>query len=62
MNSLFTNVWYLLKARIADPEEQFLLSNGYVTHNNGVTAGSGVSCAVCAEAVSQGLAVVARQS
>jgi hypothetical protein len=46
MNSLFPNVGYLFKARTVEPEEQPLLGNGCVTHNNGVTVGSGVSCAV----------------
>jgi hypothetical protein len=34
---------YLLKARIVEPEKQSLLGNSYVTGNNGVNVGSGVS-------------------
>jgi hypothetical protein len=39
-------VAYFLKARIAEPEKQSLLGNGCVTHNNGVTIGSDVFCAI----------------
>jgi hypothetical protein len=42
-------VAYLLKARIVEPERQPLLGNDFVTRNNGVTAGSGVFCAVRVE-------------
>jgi hypothetical protein len=42
---------YLLKARTVEPEKQPLLGNGYVTRNNGLTVGSGVSCADSAEAL-----------
>jgi hypothetical protein len=44
-------VAYLLKARTVEPEKQTLLGNGYVTRNNAVTVGSGVYCAVRAEAM-----------
>jgi hypothetical protein len=44
-------VAYLLKARTVDPEKQPLLGNDCVTGNNGVAAGSGVFCAVRAEAI-----------
>jgi hypothetical protein len=44
-------VAYLLKARTVEPEEQPLLGNVCVTCNNGVIVGSGVFCAVHAEAV-----------
>jgi hypothetical protein len=39
----------LLKARNMKPEKQPLLGNGCVTRNTGVTVGSGVFCAVCAD-------------
>jgi hypothetical protein len=42
---------YLLKARTVEVEKQPLLGNGGVTRNNGVTVGSGVFCAVHAEAI-----------
>jgi hypothetical protein len=44
-------VAYFLKARTVEPEKQLLPGNGCVTHNNGITAGNGVFCAVCAEAI-----------
>jgi hypothetical protein len=44
-------VAYLLKARTVEPEKQPLLGNGCVTRNNEVTSGSGVFCAVRAEAI-----------
>jgi hypothetical protein len=44
-------VAYLLKARSVEPKKQPVLGNGCVTCNNGVTVGSGVSCAVSAEAI-----------
>jgi hypothetical protein len=44
-------VAYFLKARTVEPEKEPLLSNGCVTHNHGVTVGSGVSCAVHAEVI-----------
>jgi hypothetical protein len=44
-------VAYLLKARTVEPEKQPMLGNGCVTHNNGVTVGSGVFCAVRTEAI-----------
>jgi hypothetical protein len=40
---------YLLKATTLEPEKQPLLDKGSQTINNGVTAGSGVFCVVCAE-------------
>jgi hypothetical protein len=46
---LFNTVAYLLKERTVKPEKQPLLHNGCVICNNGVTVGSGVFCAVCAE-------------
>jgi hypothetical protein len=42
---------YLLKARTVEPEKEPLLDNGYVTRNNGVSIGSGVSCAISVEAI-----------
>jgi hypothetical protein len=44
-------VAYLLKARTVEPEKQPLLGNCCVTRNNRVNIGSGVFCAVCAEAI-----------
>jgi hypothetical protein len=44
-------VAYLLKARILVPEKRTLLGNGGVKPNNGVTVGSGVLYAACAEAI-----------
>jgi hypothetical protein len=41
----------LLKARTVEPEKQPLIDNGCVTCNNGVTVGSGVFCAIRAEAI-----------
>jgi hypothetical protein len=41
----------LLIARTVEPKKQRLLGNGCVTRNNGVTVGSGVMCAVRAEAI-----------
>jgi hypothetical protein len=38
-------------ARTVEPQKQPLLSNGCVTLNNGITLGSGVFCAVRAEAI-----------
>jgi hypothetical protein len=60
-NSALTSentVAYLLKARTVEPEKQQLLGNGRVTRNNGVTVGSGVLCAVCADAIRGGPAVI----
>jgi hypothetical protein len=42
-------VAYLLKIRTVEPEKQLLLGNCCVTRNNGVTAASGVFCAVRVE-------------
>jgi hypothetical protein len=47
----YHTVAYLLKATTVEPEKQPLLGNGYVTRNDGVTVGSGVLCAVRAEAI-----------
>jgi hypothetical protein len=41
----------LLKARIVEPEKQPFISNGCVTHNTGITVGSGVFCMVFAKAM-----------
>jgi hypothetical protein len=46
-------VAYLLKARTVEPEKQPLLGNSCATCNNGITAGSGVFCAVCTKAINQ---------
>jgi hypothetical protein len=42
---------YLLRARTVKPDKQPLLDNGCITCNNAVTPGSGVFCAVLAEAM-----------
>jgi hypothetical protein len=42
---------YLLKARTVETEKPQLLVNGFVTRNNGVAVGNGVSCAVRAGAI-----------
>jgi hypothetical protein len=42
---------YLFKARTVAPEKKPMLGIGYVTHNNRVTVGNGVSCAARVEAV-----------
>jgi hypothetical protein len=45
-------VTYLLKAKIVEAEKQLLLlGNVCVTRNSGLTVGSGVFCAVRAEAI-----------
>jgi hypothetical protein len=44
-------VAYLLKARTVEPEKQLFLGNGCVTRRDGVAVGSGVFCAVRAEAI-----------
>jgi hypothetical protein len=41
----------MLKARTVEPEKQPSLGIGCVTRNNGITVGSGVFCAVRAEAI-----------
>jgi hypothetical protein len=43
-------VAYLFKARTAEPEKQPLLGNSSVKCNSGISVGSGVFCAVRAEA------------
>jgi hypothetical protein len=43
-------VTYLIKARIVEIEKKPLPGNGCAIYNNGGTVGSGVFCAVCAEA------------
>jgi hypothetical protein len=40
----------MLKARTVEPEEQPLLGNSCVTHNNGITVESSVFCVVCVKA------------
>jgi hypothetical protein len=47
----FNIVTYLFKARNVEPEKQPLISNGCGTRNSVVTVGSGVFCAVLAEAI-----------
>jgi hypothetical protein len=39
-------VAYVLKARTLESQKQPLLAHGCVTHNNGVTVGSGVFCVI----------------
>jgi hypothetical protein len=46
-------VVYLLKARTVELEKQPLLGNGCVTHNSGVTVGSGVLWAVPVKACNE---------
>jgi hypothetical protein len=46
-------VAYLLKARTVEPEKRPFLGNGCVTHNSGVTVGSGVLCASRTEAIDE---------
>jgi hypothetical protein len=48
---LFYIVDYLLKARTEEPGKQLFLGNGCVTRNSGVTLGSGVFCAIRADAI-----------
>jgi hypothetical protein len=43
-----------LKARTVEPHKKQLLGNGRATRNNGITFGSGVFCAVRAEAIKRG--------
>jgi hypothetical protein len=49
-------VTYSLKEGNVEPGKQPLLSNGYITGNNGVSVGSGVCCAVKAEPIYRGKA------
>jgi hypothetical protein len=53
---------YLLKARTVEQQKQPLLGNGCVTRNNGITVGSGVYCAVRAEAMQRGTATITGES
>jgi hypothetical protein len=47
-------VEYLFKARSVEPEKEQMLGNVSVTRYGGVIVGSGVSCAVRAEAILRG--------